>query len=65
MAPPRTRDRVLKNDEAKNLWNVAIPYDPIIKAGQDIVVIEKKRKVCKIIEIFAPRDFQIGKKCRE
>lgn len=65
MAPPRARDRVLKNDEAKNLWNVAIPYDPIIKAGQDNVVIGKKRKICKIIEISAPHNYQIGKKCRE
>lgn len=60
MAPPRTRDRVLKNDKPKNLWNA-----DTIKAGQDIVVIEKKRKICKIIEISAPHDYQIGKKCRE
>ena len=51
---------VVKNYEAKSLWNVAIPYDPVVEARPDIVVIEKKRKVCKIIEITVPHDYQIG-----
>ena len=52
-------ETVLKNYEAKNLGHVAIPYDPVIEARPDIVVIEKKRKVCKIIEITVPHDYQI------
>ena len=53
-------ETVLKNYEAKILWYVAIQHDPEVEARPDIVVIiEKKRKVCKIIGITVPHEYQI------
>ena len=54
-------ETVPKNDKAKNLSHVTILNDPIIEARPDIIVIEKKRKVCEIIEIAVPHDYQIAR----
>ena len=56
-------ETVLKNYEAKSLWYMwqkKIQHDPVVEARPDIVVIEKKRKVCKIVGITVPHDYQIA-----
>ena len=54
---------VLENEEAKILWDFTIQCDHLIQSGSpDIIVIEKKKKECKIIDIAVPNDVRVGNK---
>ena len=57
---------VLENEEAKILWDFTIQCDHLIQSRRpDIVVVEKKKKECKIIDIAVPNDVRVGNKEQE
>ena len=54
---------VIESDEVKILWNFDIETDQEIEArSPDIVIINKKEKTCKIIDIAVPADHNVTKK---
>ena len=57
---------MLENEEAKILWDFTIQCDHFIQSRRpDIVVVEKKNKECKIIDIAVPNDVRVGNKEQE
>ena len=57
---------VLENEEAKILWDFTIQCDHLIQSRRpDIVVVEKEKKECKIIDIAVPNDVRVGNKEQE
>ena len=54
---------VIESDEVKILWDFNIQCDSLIECRRpDIVVVLKKKKECKIIDIAVPGDSRIGEK---
>ena len=48
------------------MWNVIIKTDHVIEAQRlDLVVIDKKRRTCKIIDFVVPGDTSIEEKEKE
>lgn len=59
-------EAVVENDKFKILWDFTIQTDHIITARRpDIVVIDKQRKKCQIVDIAIPVDGRIDKKEEE
>ena len=57
---------VLENEEAKILWDFTIQCNHLIQSRRpDIVVVEKEKKECKIIDIAVPNDVRVGNKEQE
>ena len=57
---------MLENEEAKILWDFTIQCDHLIQSRRpDIVVVEKRKKGCKIIDIAVPNDVRVGNKEQE
>ena len=57
---------VLENEEAKILWDFTIQCDHLIQSRRpDIVVVEKEKKECKIIDVAVPNDVRVGNKEQE
>ena len=51
---------VLENDTHKLLWDFEIQTDPQILARRsDLIIINKKKKICKIVDFAAPADRRI------
>ena len=58
--------RIAENEELKILWDVMIQFDREIKARKpDIVVANKKKRSCGIIDNAIPGDIRISEKERE
>ena len=59
-------DSVVENDSVKLLWDINIQCDNVIQARRpDIVVIDKKEKVCIIVGIAVPADRRVEEKEQE
>ena len=57
---------MLEKEEAQIQWDFTIQCDHYIQSRRpDIVVVEKKKKECKIIEIAVPNDVRVGNKEQE
>ena len=52
---------VQEKDKTKVLWDFNIQCDHIIEARRpDIVIVDKEKKVCKIIDIAIPGDSRVA-----
>ena len=59
-------ESVMENTNYKILWDFSIQTDHVIQARRpDLVFIEKKNKLCKIIDVAIPGDSRIESKERE
>ena len=57
---------VLENEDYKILWDFSIQTDHFIEAERlDLVVVDKKRWACKIIDFAVPGDSRIKEKEKE
>ena len=56
-------EKVLENEDHKILWDFSIQTDHVIEPRRlDLVVVDKKEKICKIIDFAVPRDSRIEEK---
>ena len=56
-------ENVLENDDYKILWYFSIQTDHVIEARRpDLVVVDKKVRICKIIDFALPGDSRIEEK---
>ena len=54
---------VLENDSHKLLWDFNIQTDPLIPARRpDLIIINKKTGICKIVDFAVPVDHRINLK---
>ena len=54
---------VLENDSHKLLWDFNIQTDPLISARRpDLVIINKRKRICKIVDFAVPADYRINLK---
>ncbi len=52
---------VLKNDTHKLLWNFNIQTDQLIPARRpDLIIINKKKRICKTVDFAVPADHRIN-----
>ena len=58
---------VLENDTHKLLWDFNIQTDHLIPARRpDLIIINKKKSICKIVDFAVPRDHRLNlKKCEK
>ena len=58
---------VLENDTHKLLWDFDIQTDHLISARRpDLIIINKKKKICKIVDFAVPADHRIKlKECEK
>ena len=57
---------VLENDTHKLLWDFDIHMDHLILARRpDLIIINKKKRICKIVDFAVPADHRIKLKERE
>ena len=57
---------VLKNDSHKVLWDFNIQTDHLISARKpELIIISKKKRICKIVDFAVPADHRIILKERE
>ena len=53
-------ENVLENEDYKILWDFSIQTDHVIEARRpDLVVVDKKRRTCKVIDFTLPGDSRI------
>ena len=56
-------ESVLENEDYKILWDFSIQTDHVIEARRpDLVVVERRRRTCKIIDATVPGDSKIEEK---
>ena len=56
-------ESLLENEDYKILWDFSIQTDHVIEARRpDLVVVDKKKRSCKIINFAVPGDSRIEKK---
>ena len=56
-------ESVLENEDYKILWDFSIQTDHIIEARRsDLVLVDKKERICKIIDFAVPGDSRIDEK---
>ena len=59
-------ESVLENEDYKILWDSSIQTDHVIEAQRpDLVVVDKQRRTCKIINFAVPGDSRIEEKEKE
>ena len=60
-------ESVLENDTHKLLWDFDIQTDHLISARRpDLIIINKKKKICKIVDFAVPADHRIKlKECEK
>jgi len=59
-------ESVLENEDYKILWDFSIQTDHVIEARRpDLVVVDKKKRTCKIIDFAVPGDSRIEDKEKE
>ena len=58
---------VLENDTHKLLWDLDIQTDHLISASRpDLIIINKKKRICKIVDFAVPADHRIKlKECEK
>ena len=58
---------VLENDKHKLLWDFDIQTDHLISARRpDLIIINKKKRICKIVDFAVPADHRIKlKECEK
>ena len=58
---------VLENDSHKLLWDFNMQTDPLIPARRpDLIIINKKKRICKIVDFAVPADHWINlKECEK
>ena len=58
---------VLENDTHKLLWDFNIHTDHLIPAGKpDVIIIYKKKRICKIVDFAVPADHRMKlKECEK
>ena len=58
---------VLENATHKLLWDFNIKTDPLILARRpDLIIINKKKRICKIVNFAVPADHRINlKECEK
>ena len=58
---------VLENDSYKLLWDFNIQTDHLIQARRpDLIIINKKKRICKIVDFAVPADYRINlKECEK
>ena len=58
---------VLENDTHKLLWDFNIQTDHLIPARRpDLIIINEKKRICKIVNFAVPADHKINmKKCEK
>ena len=58
---------VLENDTQKLLWDFDIQTDHLISARRpDLIIINKKKRTCKIVDFAVPADHRIKlKECEK
>ena len=58
---------VLENDTLKHLWDFDIQTDHLISARKpDLIIINKKKKICKTVDFAVPADHRIKlKECEK
>ena len=58
--------KILENEDCKILWDFSIQTDHVIEAQRpDLVVVDKKRRTCIIIDFAVPGDSRIDEKEKE
>ena len=56
-------EKVLENEDYKILWDFSIQIDHVIEARRpDLVVVDKKERICKIIDFAVPGDSSLEEK---
>ena len=51
---------VLENDTHKLLWDFDVKPDHLISARRsDLIIINKKKRTCKIVDFAVPADYRI------
>ena len=61
-----TKMKVLENDEVKLLWDFSVQAENRTEHNKpDIVVLDKKQKLCLVIDVACPFDTRIKKKEQE
>ena len=56
-------DTVTENDRCKLLWDFDVQTDHVIQARRpDVIVIDKEKKECKIIDFAMPHDSRVNAK---
>ena len=56
-------ESVLENEDYKILWDFSIQTDPVIETRRPgLVVVDKKERICKIIDFTVPGDSRIEEK---
>ena len=50
---------VLENNTHKLLWDFDIHTDHLISARPDLIIINKKKRICKIVDFAVPADHRI------
>ena len=59
-------ESVLENEDYKILWDFSIQTDHVIEAQRpDLVVVDKKERICKIIHFAVPGDSRIEEKKKD
>ena len=59
-------ESVLENEDYQILWDFSIQIDHVIEARRrDLVVVDKKKRSCKIIDCAVPGDSRIEKKAKD
>ena len=57
------KENVLENEDLKTLWDRSIQTGHVTEARRpDLVVVDKKRRTCKIIDFAIPGDSSIEEK---
>ena len=57
---------MVENDSAKILWDFMVQCDIKIEHRKpDIIVIEKQKRICKIIDVACPGDHRLVEKGNE
>ena len=59
----REQESVLESEDYKILWDFSIQTDHVIEAQRpDLVLVDKKERICKIIDFPVPGDSRIEEK---
>ena len=59
-------EKVTENEKVKILWDMKIQTDKILEHSRpDIVVFEKEKRTCKIVDVASPFDTRVVEKERE
>ena len=59
-------EKVTENEKVKILWDMKIQSDKILEHSRpDIIVFEKEKRTCKIVDVACPFDTRVAEKERE